>query len=172
MKNNRYSLALDSIQMYLPQDQKMRVTAAMSKAGHHMGIGLGFAYMVDDESRTAFTLGIGKSGDEVAYKASVGFEFGGSRSKIDTKEMVIVDKPEAAPARPAPAPVEYEQQIVEEDVMLLQMAQSTLEDRITALEQKPAPRPRVVQQVAPAPEPAFTEEQKQAAWDALLGVSK
>lgn len=55
----------------------------------------------------------------------------------------------------------------DEDLEVVQMAQASLEERIAALEKKPAPRPRVVQ--APAPEPAFTQQQIEAAYQALMG---
>ena len=74
-RNNRYSLANDAIQMYLPQDKPSRLTIGATAYGGQLGVGLGYAYMVDDESRTAFTFGVGVSHDETAVKGSVGFEF-------------------------------------------------------------------------------------------------
>ena len=74
-RNNRYSLANDAIQMYLPQGKPSRLTLGATVYGGALGLGLGYAYMVDDESRTAFTFGVGVSHDETAVKGSVGFEF-------------------------------------------------------------------------------------------------
>jgi hypothetical protein len=62
---------------------------------------------------------------------------------------------------------DQEQAIQDDRIEVVQMAQNELEQRIMALEQKP--RPRVVRAAAPKPEPAFTEEQKRAAWLALTG---
>jgi len=74
-RNNRYALANDAIQMYLPQGKQSRLTLGATVYGGALGVGLGYAYMVDDESKTAFTLGVGISHDETAVKGSVGFEF-------------------------------------------------------------------------------------------------
>ena len=52
-----------------------------------------------------------------------------------------------------------------EDIVVVQMAQTSLEDRIEALEQKPAPRPRVAQ----APPQRYTDAQFDAVWLALKG---
>lgn len=57
----------------------------------------------------------------------------------------------------------------EEDLEVVQLAQASLEERISALEKKPAPRPRVVQAPAPEPQPAFTQQQIEAAYKALMG---
>ena len=46
----------------------------------------------------------------------------------------------------------------DEDLMQVQMAQSELEQRISELEHKPAPRPRVVQEQAPPPEQYSAED--------------
>ena len=63
----------------------------------------------------------------------------------------------------------YGQEFQDESIEVIQMAQLSLEERIQALEQKPAPRPRVVQRPAREPEPAFTPEQKAKAWAVLTG---
>lgn len=47
----------------------------------------------------------------------------------------------------------------DEDLLQVQMSQSDLEQRIEALEHKPAPRPRVVQEQAPPPE-QYTDEDR------------
>lgn len=59
------------------------------------------------------------------------------------------------------------QAVQNEEIEVMQMAQASLEQRLAALENKPAPRPRVSRPAAPAP--MFTEEQKAAAWAALKG---
>lgn len=59
-----------------------------------------------------------------------------------------------------------EQRVQDEYIAAVQMEQSTLEQRIVALEKKPAPRPRVTQAAAPPPE-KYTYEQKQAVFAAL-----
>jgi len=57
----------------------------------------------------------------------------------------------------------------DEDLEQVQMVQSSLEERIVALEHKPAPRPRIVQQQAPAAEPEYSDDQFDAVWSALKG---
>lgn len=52
----------------------------------------------------------------------------------------------------------------EEDIQQVQMQQQDIVARLEALEKRPKPVAR-----APAPAPAFTEEQKAAAWAALVG---
>jgi len=48
----------------------------------------------------------------------------------------------------------------DEDLMQVQMSQSALEQRIEALEHKPAPRPRIIQQQAEPPPEQYTAEDK------------
>ncbi len=48
----------------------------------------------------------------------------------------------------------------DEDLMGVQIAQSDLEQRIEALEHKPAPRPTIVQQQAPPPPEQYTDEDR------------
>lgn len=79
-------------------------------------------------------------------------------------EACVTDQ-DLSPAQPEKgvADIIYEEH--QEDIEVVQMAQVGLEERIEALEQKPAPRPRVVQQ-APAPEPEMTLKEKEA----ILGL--
>ncbi|KPK74256.1 MAG: hypothetical protein AMJ84_00265 [Acidithiobacillales bacterium SM23_46] len=83
------------------------------------------------------------------------------------------------PVAPAPEPaseiLEQRMQIEEyheEDIEQVQMQQQQLVARIEALEKRPEPAPRVVRAPAPEPKPAFSEEQKRAAWAALMGGSE
>jgi len=69
-----------SVQVYLPQDQKSRLTIGMGHARDTTGIGIGYAYMIDDERRSALTVGVGHAGSETVISGSFGFEFGGSRT--------------------------------------------------------------------------------------------
>lgn len=72
----RYSMALDAAQAYLPQNKNSRFTLGASQGMHQLGVGLGYAYVdQDDDNRLAFTIALGFSGDHVAARASVGFEF-------------------------------------------------------------------------------------------------
>jgi hypothetical protein len=65
----------------LPQGKGSRLTAGVGQSHGETGYGLGYAYKWDDrEDNLAFTFGVGTSGGEEAYKASIGFEFGGDRS--------------------------------------------------------------------------------------------
>jgi hypothetical protein len=66
--------------------------------------------------------------------------------------------------------LEQRQQIEEyhqEDIQVVQMAQASLEARLTALEQKPPPPPRVIRSQPAEPDKRFTEEQKLAVFAAL-----
>ena len=75
-----YSAAYSSIQIHLPQDKGSRLTAGVGRSHGETGYGLGYAYKWDDrDDNLAFTFGVGTSGGEEAYKASLGFEFGGDR---------------------------------------------------------------------------------------------
>jgi hypothetical protein len=68
------------MQIHLPQDQNQRVTFGMSRIHGTTGLGVGYAYKTDRDDNLAFTLGLGTSGGEQVGKASIGFEFGGSKS--------------------------------------------------------------------------------------------
>ena len=71
--------ALAAMQNPLPQDQVSRVTFGMSRLNGETGLGVGYAYKMDDERNSAVTLSVGRSGDETAVRGSFGFEFGGTR---------------------------------------------------------------------------------------------
>ena len=75
-----YSAAFSSIQIHLPQDKGSRLTAGVGRSHGEVGFGLGYAYKWDErDDNMAFTFGVGTSGGEEAYKASLGFEFGVER---------------------------------------------------------------------------------------------
>jgi hypothetical protein len=80
----RYTAASQAVQIYLPQDQYSRVTIGVSKVSSYLGLGIGYAYKNDDG--VAFTLGLGNSGSESMGKASVGFEFGGSKDTFSAAD--------------------------------------------------------------------------------------
>jgi hypothetical protein len=130
--------------------------------------------MLDNDRNTAVTLAIGRSGNETAIRGSFGFEFGAKRPiKLDIASLVP-----PAPPPPDPKPIVDEavhkerEQIEEyhdEDMLAVQLQQQDLIERLDALEKKANQPPRIVQAPAPKPEPAFTEEQKRAAWAALKG---
>jgi hypothetical protein len=93
-QNNRwYSTAREvaaaqaAMQNFLPQHQKSRLTFSGASVGNTSGVGIGYAYMLDDKSRTALTLSVGHSGDETAVRGSIGFEFGGDR-RIEIPRVV------------------------------------------------------------------------------------
>jgi hypothetical protein len=80
---SHYSAAYSAIQIHLPQDKGSRLTAGVGRSHGETGYGLGYAYKWDDrDDALAFTFGVGTSGGEEAYKASIGFEFGGDRSPL------------------------------------------------------------------------------------------
>ena len=55
------------------------------------GIGLGYAYRLEDDRNTAFTIAVGRASDETAIQGSIGWEFGGS--KIPTPVPVVKEVP-------------------------------------------------------------------------------
>jgi hypothetical protein len=76
----RYSAAYSAIQIHLPQDKGSRLTASTARSHGQQGYALGYAYKFDDrEDGLAATLGVGTSGGEEVWVASLGFEFGGDR---------------------------------------------------------------------------------------------
>jgi hypothetical protein len=86
------------------------------------GIGVGYAYVFDNDNNTALTAGLGMAGDEVMIKVGVGFELGGDRVRY-------------TPA--APAVATYSGPTSEELATLqarLEAAESALEARITQVE--------------------------------------
>jgi len=85
-----------AMQVHLPQDQVSRATFGMSRLNGETGLGVGYAYMVDDEHNTALTLSLGQSGSETAIRGTVGFEFGGKRH-IELPPIVDEPEPEAVP---------------------------------------------------------------------------
>ena len=147
-----------AMQVHLPQHQKSRLTFSGSYLNNTTGIGVGYAYMMDNDSRTALTLSVGHSGDETAVRGSVGFEFGGPR-RIEIPKMVI-EEPEYVTPPELAAADETIQRYHQDDISQVQEAQESLEQRIAALEQKPTPS---------KPKPRYTEEQKAAVWAALKG---
>lgn len=74
------------------------MTMGASSVGDTLGLGVGYAYRMEDERNTAFTVAVGRAGGETAIQGSVGFEFGGSKPKpppppplvqeIQTREVV------------------------------------------------------------------------------------
>lgn len=162
-----YLAATVAMQVYLPQEQTSRLTFSGSRVGNTTGLGVGYAYMMDNSRNTALTLAVGRAGGETAVSGSIGFEFGGQRKMVI--EIAEIVQPEPVNIQP----IIEQQQVIEveheEDIEVMQMAQASLEDRIEALEKKPAPRPRVVQAPAEKVEKVerYTYEQRQAVFYAL-----
>ena len=73
---NSLNLALDSIEIFLPQVGKHRVTLNRSLHRHgDAGNGIGYAYMFDGKNRVALHLGLGESEGQHAGKFGVSVEF-------------------------------------------------------------------------------------------------
>lgn len=68
-----------AMQVHLPQDSSSRLTFSISSVDGREGLGAGYAFMLDDEHNTAFTVAVGTSGGENAVRVSGGFEFGAAR---------------------------------------------------------------------------------------------
>jgi len=94
----RDAIAADgAMQVFLPQHASQRVTFSGVRINDTTGIGVGYAYMLDHENRSALTLSIGRAGDETAIRVSFGFEFGGDRRmKIDMASIMPAAAPELA----------------------------------------------------------------------------
>ncbi len=71
--------AMSAVQIHLPQEQDHRLTFGVSYLDSHTGMGVGYAYM--NEDAIAFTVGLGTAGGDFVGKASVGFEFGGTKNR-------------------------------------------------------------------------------------------
>ena len=69
------NLAFDSIQIHLPQKASHRVTMSMANDGVNQGVGIGYAYMFDDDNRTAVIAGWGHAQHQDVVKVGVSFEF-------------------------------------------------------------------------------------------------
>jgi len=76
---SKYAAASEAIQIHLPQEQESRITFGISRVHGSSGLGVGYAFK--NEDGVAFTLGLGTSRGESLGKASVGFEFGGSKKE-------------------------------------------------------------------------------------------
>jgi hypothetical protein len=179
-QSRAYTAALAAMQAPLPQQQISRVTFSGSHLNGRSGVGVGWAYMLDDERRSAFTLSVGHSHGETAVQGSFGFEFGGDRRmKISMAEI----EPKAAPPEPEPVVVaaaareavdEAVQTVVvdhDEDIQQIQMAQNQLSAEVRALARevnKPRQVERVIQQ---EPAPQMSIEEKQAVLMLLMGES-
>ena len=167
--------AAAAMQVYLPQEQTSRLTFGMSRLQGETGLGVGYAYMLDDDRRSALTLSVGHAGSETAIRGSFGFEFGGDRRmKIDMAEIqpAAAPPPEPEPIAPIIEPIIEQQMIIEsehnEDIEMVQMAQTDITNRIDAIENR-LNRPQPKLKRVPKAEPEFTYEQKAAAWAALRG---
>jgi hypothetical protein len=62
-------------QVYLPQDKNSRLTIGTSRVMGRTGVGVGYAYKVDDESKTAFTLALGRANGAKVVQLGVSVEF-------------------------------------------------------------------------------------------------
>lgn len=71
--------AVSAMQTHLPQDQTSRLTFGASHVNGSTGVGIGFAYILDNDRNSALTVAVGHAGSETAIRGSFGFEFGGER---------------------------------------------------------------------------------------------
>jgi hypothetical protein len=96
----RDAIAADgAMQVFLPQHASQRVTFSGVRINNTTGIGVGYAYMLDDDRRSALTVSIGRAGDETAIRGSFGFEFGGDRRmKINLPQPIAAPAPYEPPA--------------------------------------------------------------------------
>lgn len=174
-KQHKYLAAAGALNVPLPQDQTTRMSVNMSRFGSRTGLGVGVAYMLDDSSQTAFTFAVAKSGGETAMQGSLSFEFGGERRirldrmAAEVRSYNFATQPQVKSADSA---LDEDIQNVQQSQQAIDQRQDELDERLTALENTPAPEPVIVQQEAPPPPPApvvekFTKEQRQAVYTAL-----
>lgn len=110
--------ATAAMQVHLPQDRASRLTFGMSHLNNTTGVGVGYAYKLDNDRNTALTVAVGVAGDETAIKGSFGFEFGSDR-RMEIPAIVI-----------APVVVEPE---IDHTQEYLSMFEQTQDDRYDAL---------------------------------------
>lgn len=163
--NKWYDVARDAaaaqaaMQNYLPQEQKSRLTVSMSRLNGVTGVGVGYAYKMDDERNSALTMSVGHAGSETAIRGSFGFEFGGSR-KIDIPAVMMAPDPEPSlNPNDIIEPYLIQQQAIEagldEDIEMVQMAQTDLNSRLAIIEDglnkslPPPPPPQIIVQEDP-----------------------
>jgi stringent starvation protein B len=110
----------------------------VSRLNGATGLGVGYAYKTDRDDNLAFTIGVGTSGNEQVGKASVGFEFGGSKKRIEIPvyaAVVVASEPE-----PVYEEVIEQQRAIAvdhyEDIQQMQAEQSSIEKRLEAVEAK------------------------------------
>ena len=97
-----------AMQVHLPQYQKSRVTTGLSQVSGTTGLAVGYAYMMDNDHRTAVTVAVGHAGSETIVQGSIGFEFGGQR-KIELPVEAIVHTPVVAAPEPDGVVVPYDE---------------------------------------------------------------
>jgi hypothetical protein len=152
-----YLAAATALQVHLPQDQKYRLTANMSRVGNATGVGAGFAYVLDDERNTAFTFAVARAGSETAVHGSVGFEFGG------TYKVAAVPQPAPQPVADTSA---LEARISELEAIVASIPEPEpdldLIARVTDLEGKRADDARHAKQ---ARDQSLATQRKQEAWE-------
>jgi len=83
-KYSKYLAASEAVQIHLPQNQNQRFTIGMSTVHSQTGLGIGYAWMDDDD--IALTVGIGRSGGENLGKIGFSFEFGSGNRKSKAAE--------------------------------------------------------------------------------------
>jgi hypothetical protein len=140
-----YAAAAAAMRVDLPQYQKSRLTVSSSLVNGRLGMGFGYAYMIDDDMNSGLTLSVGHAGSETAIQGSYGFEFGGARgARIDMSSFAPALTPAIIIAEPEPEPELYtevlvQQQVMEtmhdEDIEQVQMAQVSMDTRLQRLEQ-------------------------------------
>ena len=94
--------------------------------------------------------------------------------KYETEQECWRDQDLTPPPPPESEPTVLEEHFEieeqhDEDLQMVQMQLEQVTERLEQYEQRPAPRPRIVQQQAPAAEPEYSDDQFDAVWSALKG---
>jgi hypothetical protein len=133
--HNWYESARDAaaaqaaMQVHLPQYQKSRLTFSGSHVNGTSGVGVGYAYMLDNDRNAGLTLSIGYAGDETAVRGSFGFEFGSDRPmQFDLSSVAPAAVPPPPPPEPVPTGMVQISETEYEDLLIAQVQQEELDE--------------------------------------------
>lgn len=157
-----------AMQVYLPQDQKSRLTVAMSRVSNTTGLGIGYAYMIDNDYNSAFTIAVGQAGGETAVSGSFGFEFGGNRNSIPVFEIAPAAT-YSAPPEPEPEPTVTIPVYEYDGLLLAQVQQEALDDAIERGERRYAQQQHEIEYLK---EQVANQDDKAAEIDALVRAER
>jgi hypothetical protein len=149
--------AVAAIPIHLPQDQSSRLSMGASHMGSSIGLGVGYAYMLDDDNNTAVTFGAGYAGNHYVLKGSIGFEFGGKSEPLPPPAPVVKEVPVVREVVRQVVVDEARTEELEQQLRQMMTYASQLEERLADLEKTKRVVERTIVQT-----PYLSDEQKQA----------